>query len=93
MQSNTPWGVAVVPNLEGLRQARPLSYVVLQQTQTNKIQIQKFKINRCDEYFMIGHRGETRGLGGIFFDDLNDKDPDTILAFSTEAVNTVVRIT
>jgi len=30
----------------------------------------KFKKN-CDEYFMIQHRGETRGVGGIFFDDLN----------------------
>ena len=27
----------------------------------------------ADDYFYIKHRGETRGLGGIFFDDLNDK--------------------
>lgn len=33
---------------------------------------EKFK-NWCDEYFLIKHRGERRGLGGIFFDDLNDK--------------------
>lgn len=32
----------------------------------------KFKLN-CDDYFMIPHRGETRGMGGIFFDDLNDR--------------------
>ncbi len=30
----------------------------------------KFK-QWCDDYFLIKHRGERRGLGGIFFDDLN----------------------
>lgn len=49
----------------------------------------KFK-QWCDDYFLISHRGERRGLGGIFFDDLNNKDPETILKFSTDCVNSVV---
>lgn len=34
----------------------------------------------CDEYFYIKHRQEPRGIGGIFFDDLNAPDFDTCFA-------------
>jgi coproporphyrinogen III oxidase len=45
----------------------------------------------ADRYFVISHRNETRGLGGIFFDDQNDKDPEEHFAFSKDAVNSVIK--
>ncbi|GGZ09242.1 oxygen-dependent coproporphyrinogen oxidase [Shewanella fodinae] len=35
----------------------------------------------CDEYFYLPHRQETRGVGGLFFDDLNEGGFEQCLAF------------
>jgi coproporphyrinogen III oxidase len=36
----------------------------------------------CDEYFHLRHRGEPRGIGGIFFDDLADQSFDHCFALT-----------
>ena len=35
----------------------------------------------CDEYFFLKHRNETRGAGGLFFDDLNEWGFEKSFAF------------
>ena len=35
----------------------------------------------CDRYFFLKHRGETRGVGGLFFDDLNEWGFERCFAF------------
>jgi len=35
----------------------------------------------CDDYFFLGHRQEARGVGGLFFDDLNDWGFDRTFEF------------
>ncbi len=36
----------------------------------------------CDEYFYIKHRNEPRGVGGLFFDDLNENSFDHCFGFT-----------
>ncbi|OLQ91104.1 coproporphyrinogen III oxidase [Vibrio panuliri] len=35
----------------------------------------------CDKYFYLPHRNETRGVGGLFFDDLNKWEFDKCFAY------------
>ena len=35
----------------------------------------------CDRYFFLPHRNETRGVGGLFFDDLSDNGFDHSFSF------------
>ena len=41
----------------------------------------------CDEYFFLKHRNEARGIGGLFFDDLNEWGFDTCFEFVRSAGN------
>lgn len=47
---------------------------------------QKYKA-WCDEYFYIPHRKEGRGVGGIFYDNLNDRSKDACFAFTKDCAN------
>jgi coproporphyrinogen III oxidase len=40
----------------------------------------------CDDYFFLAHRGEARGVGGLFFDYLQG-DFDSLFAFVTDAAD------
>uniref|UniRef100_G3P6U3 Oxygen-dependent coproporphyrinogen-III oxidase, mitochondrial n=1 Tax=Gasterosteus aculeatus aculeatus TaxID=481459 RepID=G3P6U3_GASAC len=44
----------------------------------------------CDRYFYIRHRGETRGIGGIFFDDLDSPSQEEAFDFVKSCARTVV---
>ncbi len=44
----------------------------------------------CDEYFYLKHRAETRGVGGLFFDDLNEWDFATCFGFLQSVGNAYI---
>ncbi len=44
----------------------------------------------CDDYFFIKHRNEPRGIGGLFFDDLNKPDFDQSFKFVQAVANSYI---
>ena len=44
----------------------------------------------CDDYFYLPHRSEPRGVGGLFFDDMNSWDFDTCFAFMQAIGNSYI---
>lgn len=44
----------------------------------------------CDEYFRVTHRGECRGVGGIFFDDVDEPSQEECFKFITSCAESVV---
>lgn len=47
--------------------------------------------NWCDDYFFLKHRNESRGIGGIFFDDLNEWGEEKCFNFFKDIANQYIK--
>ncbi|CAG2162590.1 unnamed protein product [Oppiella nova] len=55
----------------------------------NKTYYQKFK-KWCDQYFFINHRNECRGIGGLFFDDIDHPNQKEAFDFVKSCADAII---
>ena len=60
-------GMDVTPSFKDNKEKKMIHEDLKKLCALNKKNYKKYK-KWCDEYFFLPHRGETRGIGGIFFD-------------------------
>ena len=83
-------GADLTPTLEARRRADDSDAIVFREglraacmRHSAVAPYDKFK-QWCDEYFFLPHRGEPRGVGGIFFDHLNSAGDPANSAFDAD---------
>jgi coproporphyrinogen III oxidase len=68
------------PITRSSRRAALASHVEGRVRSVRRRRLPKYK-DWCDRYFFLKHRNETRGAGGLFFDDLNEWGFEKSFAF------------
>ena len=86
-------GADMTPNYAFEDDIRHFHCTLYAQCQRHGVDYRELK-KICDDYFYIRHRGEMRGVGGIFFDRLSEPgqgDWAADFAFAKDGIETVTR--
>jgi len=83
-------GVDLTPYYPILSQVLEFHRILRDVCERHKVSYDELK-QRCDEYFLLPHRAETRGIGGLFYDSMHD-DFETAKAFTLELGFTFIKL-